>query len=282
MVRIEYLLRFIEEDSPSGDITSDAVIPDGKCAAVIRAEDEGIIAGIEEACALFTHFGIDSRETRHDGDAVFPQDILLSLYGCPKGILLVERTALNIIGRMSGIATQTRKLADEVAAVNPRCRIASTRKTCPGIRALDKKAVHLGGGDPHRMNLSDGILIKDNHLALVPLPDAIQAAKAVSVYRKIEAEVETPADALIAAEAGADIILLDNMTPSQVRDSLDRLARSGFRDRVRIELSGGITDTTLAEYAALDIDVISMGALTHTVKNFSVTLEILPGNEGSG
>lgn len=277
MVRIEYLLRFIDEDSPSGDITSDAVIQDRICSAAIRAEDRGIIAGIEEARALFTHFGIDTKEMKHDGDVVSPQDILLLLTGSAKGILLVERTALNIIGRMSGIATQTKKRADEIAAVNPRCRIASTRKTCPGIRALDKKAVQIGGGDPHRMSLSDGILIKDNHLALVTLPDAITAAKAVSVYRKIEVEVETPGNALTAAEAGADIILLDNMTPGQVRETLDLLERAGFRNRVRIELSGGINDTTLPEYAVLDVDVISMGALTHTVNNFSVTLEIFPG-----
>lgn len=279
MVPLQYLLRFIEEDCPSGDVTSDAVIPDGTCRAVIRAEQEGIIAGIGEASVLFEHFGVVTEPGRHDGDRVVPHDIILSLAGNAKGILLVERTALNIIGRMSGIATQTRKLADTVSAVNPRCRIAATRKTCPGLRVLDKKAVQLGGGDPHRMTLSDGILIKDNHLVLVPLKVAIQSARAVSAYRKIEAEVETLRDARTAAEAGADIILLDNMTPRMVGETLDGLRCAGLRDQVTIELSGGIDETTLPEYAALDVDVISMGALTHTVKNFSVTLEILPGTE---
>jgi nicotinate-nucleotide pyrophosphorylase (carboxylating) len=276
IVPLQYLLRFIEEDSPFGDITTDAVIPDRPCRAVIRAEEEGIIAGISEASALFEHFGIQARPGKQDGDTVVPDDIVLSLAGNAKGILLVERTALNIIGRMSGIATQTKKLADIVSAANARCRIAATRKTSPGFRALDKKAVQLGGGDPHRMSLSDGILIKDNHLMLVSLPDAIRAAKAVSAYRKIEVEVETPQDALTGAKEGADILLLDNMTPRRVRETLSSLKHAGLRDRMTIELSGRIDERTLPEYVTLDIDVISIGALTHTVKNFSVTLEILP------
>ncbi|MDD1680120.1 MAG: carboxylating nicotinate-nucleotide diphosphorylase [Methanoregula sp.] len=276
MVPIHYLLRFIEEDSPFGDITSDAVIPDKSCNAVIRAEQEGVIAGIAEASALFTYFGILAKPGKQDGDRVISEDIILSLSGNAKGILLVERTALNIIGRMSGIATQTRKLADMISSVNSRCRIAATRKTSPGFRALDKKAVQLGGGDPHRMSLSDGILIKDNHLMLVSLPEAIRAAKAGSAYRKIEVEVETPRDALTAAKEGADILLLDNMIPGMVSETLAGLKRAGLRDRVTIELSGGIDERTLPEYATLDVDVISMGSLTHSVKNFSVTLEIQP------
>jgi nicotinate-nucleotide pyrophosphorylase (carboxylating) len=276
MVPLQYLLRFIEEDSPFGDVTSEAIIPDKPCRAVIRAEQEGIIAGLAEASALFTHFRVLAKPGKQDGDTVIPQDIILLLAGDAKAILLVERTALNIIGRMSGIATQTRKIADMVSSVNSRCRIAATRKTSPGFRALDKKAVQLGGGDPHRMSLSDGILIKDNHLMLVPLAEAIRSARAVSAYRKIEAEVETVQAALMAAQEGADIILLDNMTPGRVRETLAVLKRAGLRDRVTIELSGGIDETKLPKYAALDVDVISMGALTHTVKNFSVTLEIQP------
>jgi nicotinate-nucleotide pyrophosphorylase (carboxylating) len=277
MVPIEYLLRFIEEDSPFGDVTSDAVIPQRPCRAVIRAEQEGVIAGIAEACALFMHFGIRAEPIKQDGDIVITEDIVLSLAGNAKGILLVERTALNLIGRMSGIATQTRVLVNMVSSVNSRCRIASTRKTSPGLRALDKKAVQLGGGDPHRMSLSDGILIKDNHLMLIPLTEAIRAARAHSVYRKVEVEVETPEDALIAAQEGADIILLDNMGPEWIQETLAGLKQAGLRDRLTVELSGGIDETTLPVYATLDVDVISIGALTHTVKNFSVTLEILPG-----
>ena len=276
MVSLEYLLHFIDEDAPYGDATSDAVIPDIRCYAEITAEQSGIIAGLTEANMLFSHYGVAVEQPARDGNEVGAGEILLSLTGDAKKILLVERTALNIIGRMSGIATQTRKMAEIISAVNPHCRVAATRKTCPGFRALDKKAVQLGGGDPHRGDLSEGILLKDNHLALIPLREAIVAAKKVTLYKKIEVEAETPADALLAASAGADIILLDNMNPDQVTATLIDLAREGFRERVIIELSGGIDERTIGAYAALGVDVISMGALTHTVRNFSVTLDIVP------
>jgi nicotinate-nucleotide pyrophosphorylase (carboxylating) len=276
MVVLDYLLQFIEEDAPSGDVTSVAIIPDIACNALIRAEQAGIIAGLEEASTLFSHFGVSVNHLAKDGDAVCQNDTLLLLKGDAKKILLVERTALNIIGRMSGIATQTRKMADVVSAVNPSCRVAATRKTCPGFRILDKKAVMIGGGDPHRMNLSDGILIKDNHLALVPLGSAIQAAKIGTAYKKIEIEVETPENALLAVKAGADIIMLDNMSPGQITRTISVLKSEGLRDRVIIELSGGIDESSLQQYAELDVDVISLGVLTHSVKNLSVNLEIIP------
>ncbi|NMB78416.1 MAG: carboxylating.nicotinate-nucleotide diphosphorylase, partial [Methanomicrobiales archaeon] len=142
--------------------------------------------------------------------------------------------------------------------------------------ALDKKAVTLGGGDPHRANLSEGFLIKDNHLALVPLKEAIGKAKAYSAYKKIEIEVEMPEDAVRAAECGADIIMLDNMSPKLVKNTLMLLEKSGLRNRVTIEVSGGIDEKTLEGYAETGVDVISMGALTHTVRNFSVTMELSP------
>ncbi|HZK30413.1 MAG TPA: carboxylating.nicotinate-nucleotide diphosphorylase, partial [Methanoregula sp.] len=134
------------------------------------------------------------------------------------------------------------------------------------------------GGDPHRMNLSDGILIKDNHLVLVPLLTAIHAAKKVSAYTKIEVEVETSDDALSATKAGADIIMLDNMSVEKITRTIDLLKREGLRDHIIIEISGGINEGNLPEYAALDVDVISLGALTHSVRNLSVNLEILPCN----
>ncbi len=275
MVSLEYLLKFIEEDAPSGDVTSDAIIPDVTCRAVIRAEQEGVAAGLLEAAALFSHFGVDVQQESRDGEVVKTGVVLLSLSGDAKKVLLVERTALNIIGRMSGIATQTQKMVDLVQTENPRCRVAGTRKTCPGLRALDKKAVALGGGDPHRSSLSDGVLIKDNHLVLVPVKEAVRRAKAASTYRKIEIEVENADDALLAAQAGADILLFDNMTPDSVRTTIRELEQADLRDKVTIELSGGITAETIREYARTGADVISLGALTHTVRNFSVTLEIL-------
>jgi nicotinate-nucleotide pyrophosphorylase (carboxylating) len=277
MVLIDYLLHFIEEDAPFGDVTSSAIIPDITCSAVIRAEQPGIIAGLKEVSLLFSHFGVSAESLVKDGDLVRQGDSLLLLKGDAKKILLVERTALNIIGRMSGIATQTKKLADIVSSINNTCRVAATRKTCPGFQVLDKKAVKIGGGDPHRMNLSDGILIKDNHLVLVPLIPAIRAAKKVSAYTKVEVEVETSEDALSAARAGADIIMLDNMNPEKVTQTINVLKHEGLREQVIIEISGGIDEMNLPAYAALNIDVISLGALTHTVKNLSVNLEILPG-----
>jgi nicotinate-nucleotide pyrophosphorylase (carboxylating) len=177
---------------------------------------------------------------------------------------------------MSGIATRTRFLSALVHAKNPACRLAATRKTCPGFGALDKKAVLIGGGDPHRANLSEGFLIKDNHLVIVPLREALRRAREYSAYKKIEVEVEQKEDAVTAAESGADIIMLDNMTPGQVGETIKLLDQAGLRDRVTLEVSGGIDETTLGAYAASGADVISMGALTHTVKNFSVTLEIFP------
>lgn len=276
MVLIDYLLRFIKEDAPFGDVTSDAIITDITCNAVIRVEQQGVIAGLKEASLLFSHFDISVKPLVKDGDMVRKKDSLMVLNGNAKKILLIERTALNIIGRMSGIATQTKKMSDIVTAVNPSCRVAATRKTCPGFQVLDKKAVKIGGGDPHRMNLSDGILIKDNHLVLVPLVPAIRAAKKVSAYTKVEVEVETSDDALSASRAGADIIMLDNMSPEMITHTINMLKREGLRDNVIIEISGGIDEGALQTYAALEVDIISLGALTHSVRNLSVNLEILP------
>jgi nicotinate-nucleotide pyrophosphorylase (carboxylating) len=278
MELLNYMLRFIEEDAPSGDITSSSVIPDISCTAIMRAEQGGIIAGLSEVSTLCSHFGITVKQGAKDGDRVSKDDMVLLLSGDAKKILLVERTALNIIGRMSSIATQTRTMADIVSSVNPHCRVAATRKTCPGFQIFDKKAVQIGGGDPHRMNLSDGILIKDNHLALVPLRSAIRAVKNLSMFKKIEVEVESSDDAVIAATAGADIIMLDNMTPDQVAQTIELLKREGMRDRILIELSGGINESSIINYASLDVDAISLGFLTHSVSNFSVNLEIVPKN----
>ena len=277
MIPIEDLLRFVREDAPWGDATSEAVVPDVVCRAVIRAKDTGIVAGLEEARALFEHLGVMVHQRTPDGRPVAPGTTLLELEGRARAILLLERTALNIIGRMSGIATRTREAVDAVRVVSPDVRVAATRKTAPGLRALDKKAVVLGGGDPHRYSLSDMVLIKDNHLALVPLPEAIRKAKEWSRYRVVEVEVETARDAVGAAVAGADIILLDNMAPDAVREAVGSLVARGLRERVTIEVSGGVAGGDLAGYAAAGIDIISMGALTHTVRNFDVSLDILRG-----
>lgn len=214
-IPISYLLKFVEEDAPYGDITSEAVIPREMSAkGVIIAKQEGIIAGVDEARKLFEYFGVEVNVKKQDGEFVKKGDVIMEVKGNARAILLVERTALNIIGRMSGIATETRRLVDIVREVNPKVKIAGTRKSL--LRLLDKKAIMIGGGEPHRFSLSDAILIKDNHLALVPLEEAIRRAKEFSVYKVVEVEVESLEDAIKAAKAGADVIMLDNMTPEEI------------------------------------------------------------------
>ncbi|MBP1912573.1 nicotinate-nucleotide pyrophosphorylase (carboxylating) [Thermococcus stetteri] len=274
MVPLSYLLRFIEEDATFGDVTSEAVIPEELGArAVIIAKQDGVIAGIEEANALFEHFGVKVKVKKRDGERVKKGDIVLELEGNARAILLVERTALNIMGRMSGIATEVRRLSETVKKVNPKVRVAGTRKTL--LKPIDKRALLIGGGETHRFSLSDAILIKDNHLALVPLEEAIKRAKEFSVYKVVEVEVESLEDALRAARAGADVIMLDNMKPDEIAEVVEALKREGLRKRVRIEVSGGVTPENITEYAKLDVDVISLGYLTHSVKNFDVSLEII-------
>ena len=270
---LNYLLRFIEEDSPFGDITSEAVIPEGtKAKAVIIAKQNGIIAGVEEARILFEHFGVEVEVRKHDGEEVKRGEVILELRGDARAILLVERTALNVMGRMSGIATEVRKLVKKVKAVNPKVRVAGTRKSL--LKPIDKRALLIGGAEPHRFSLSDAILIKDNHLALVPLEEAIKRAKAFSVYKVVEVEVESIEDALKAAKAGADVIMLDNMKPEEIAETVEALKREGLRERVKIEVSGGITPDNIEQYAKLEVDVISLGYLTHSVKNFDISLEV--------
>ncbi|MCD6523684.1 MAG: carboxylating nicotinate-nucleotide diphosphorylase [Thermococcus sp.] len=274
MTPISYLLRFIEEDAPFGDVTSEAVIPEGiKARAVIIAKQDGIIAGVEEAKALFEHFGVKVSVKKRDGEEAKKGDVILELEGDARAILLVERTALNVMGRMSGIATEVRRLVEKVKPVNPKVRVAGTRKSL--LKPIDKRAIIIGGGEPHRFSLSDAILIKDNHLALVPLEEAIKRAKSFSVYKVVEVEVESLEDAIKAARAGADVVMLDNMTPEEIAETVEALKREGLRDRVKIEVSGGITPENIEEYAKLDVDVISLGYLTHSVKNFDVSLEIV-------
>jgi nicotinate-nucleotide pyrophosphorylase (carboxylating) len=274
-VTLEYLLSLVEEDAPSGDITTDSIIPPGtRCNAVIIAKDAGVICGLSEAERLFTHLGVQVTRTSPDGAYVEQGDVVLMLEGNASCILLLERTTLNIIGRMSGIATKTKSFVDRIRISGIDCRVAATRKTSPGMRGLDKKAVLIGGGDPHRYSLSDGILIKDNHLVLIGLTEAIASAKARTLYKKIEVETEDIESAVLAAEAGADIIMLDNMTPEMVVLTLEELNSKNLRVNRIIEVSGTINEETIAGYAVPGVDVISIGALTHSVRNFDVSLEI--------
>jgi len=274
-VPLELLHRFLEEDAPFGDSTSEAIVPGIWCTAAIFARKEGVIAGMEEAEALLSSLSLSVQSLVADGSLVRKETRIQEIHGPAEKILLAERTVLNILGRMSGIATRTRQLVDRVHAINPRCRVASTRKTAPGLRLLDKKAVVIGGGDSHRYSLSDMILIKDNHLSLVPLQEAITRAQAQSPYRLIEVEVTTPSMAEEAARMGVPIIMLDNLSVERVSETLDLLNRKGLRKGLIIEVSGGITEDNIDAYASLAIDIISLGSLTHSVTTLDLSLEIL-------
>lgn len=273
----DILIGYLREDTGRGDITSEVIVHDIDSYAEIIAKSDGIISGLEEAAFIFGYAGAEAVLTAADGERVATGKKLMEIRGKGRSILLAERTALNIIGRMSGVATKTNRIAEKVRSINPDARIAGTRKTSPGARAIDKKAIAAGGGDPHRFDLSDAFLIKDNHLALCPAPEAIRKAREFSLYKKIEIEAESPADALTAARAGADIIMLDNMTPEEISETLKLLSAEGLREKISIEVSGRIDEDNIEAYSGLDIDSISMGALTHSVENFDVSLEMKPG-----
>ena len=219
----QYLNSFVLEDSPFGDITRIATGISGVADASVVLKEPAVIAGIDEATSIFNKYSIEISESRRDGERVKANKTIMRLTGSVDSILLLERTVLNIMGRMSGISTITSELQEIIYEVNPDCKVAATRKTAPGLRILDKKAVIIGGGEPHRYSLSDCILIKDNHLAVLPLKELITNARSFSVYKTIEVEITIPSDAVKAAQYGADIILLDNMSPGKVSETIKLL-----------------------------------------------------------
>jgi nicotinate-nucleotide pyrophosphorylase (carboxylating) len=274
---INKLTEFLVEDLGYGDITTDTLIDED---VIVKAEvickEEGIVAGLTEASILFKNFGCSVKALVKDGEKVRDGSKLLLVEGPARSILKVERTALNILMRMSGIATETVKLVQKVRKANPKVRVAATRKTAPGLRFFDKKAVKLGGGDPHRMSLDDAILIKDNHLRLIgSIKKAVKLAKAKNFNRKVEVEVNSVKEAVEAAKAGSDIILLDNLTPSEVKTIVESLIKRKLRDKVVLEVSGGVTLDNAAKYAKTGIDVISAGYITHSAKALDISLEIV-------
>ncbi|MGF3521879.1 MAG: carboxylating nicotinate-nucleotide diphosphorylase [Candidatus Bathyarchaeia archaeon] len=273
----EKLLKLLAEDVGQGDATSDAVIPSGlEATAEVIAKANGVVAGIEEATVLAEALGLKVNAAVADGSTVKSGQVFMQIHGDAKTILAVERTLLNVVSRMSGIATATRDLTEKLRKANLPPKIAATRKTAPGLLFFDKKAVVIGGGDAHRMHLDDMVLIKDNHVALAgSLEEAIHRAKQhVSFSTKIEVEVENPQDALKAAELGADIVMLDNFSPQQAKEAVALLKKGGFFGRVLLEASGGITPENLFEFASAGVDVISLGELTHSVKALDLSLEI--------
>jgi nicotinate-nucleotide pyrophosphorylase (carboxylating) len=274
----ESLRSFIAEDLGHGDITSNALIESAQNGeGTVVCKEDAVVAGIEEAVLLLEITGCKGRARTRDGSRVKAGTAILSASGPARALLGVERTLLNLVSHMSGIATTTADLvliADK--ASNGRVRVACTRKTLPGLRYFEKRAVELGGGDTHRLRLDDAVLIKDNHLAFSgPLDESIRKVRAqVSFTKKIEVEVTSPSQAVQAAKVRADIILLDNMTPREVKESVDLLKAKRLREHVLIEASGGIRRETISSYARTGVDVVSVGAITHSAKAIDMSMEI--------
>ncbi|KQV22692.1 nicotinate-nucleotide pyrophosphorylase [Rhizobium sp. Root1203] len=271
---IEPLVRnaLAEDLGLAGDITSAAVIPaDHRSSLVMAARQQGVIAGLDAAELAFQLVDPAITVVRHieDGSTVLAGDIIATISGPSRGLLTGERTALNFLGHLSGIATVTAGLVRAVEGT--KASIACTRKTTPGLRALEKYAVRAGGGMNHRFALNDAVLIKDNHVAIAGgVAEAIRRARAgVGHLVKIEVEVDTLEQLREAMEVGVDAVLLDNMTPEQLRQAVAIVDR-----RAITEASGGVTPATVAAIAASGVDLISVGWCTHSAPTLDIGLDM--------
>ncbi len=273
----ETLKKFLDEDIGHGDITTDALV-DSRTKATGQAvcKERAVIAGLSESIILLKLLGCEGKSKVRDGQEVPAGTIILEVNGYGSSLLKVERVLLNLLSHMSGVATATAELVSIARKNGSSVRIACTRKTLPGLRYFEKRAVELGGGDTHRLRLDDAVLIKDNHLELAgSITGAVRKAKAkVSFTKKIEVEATSPNQAVEAAHAGADIVLLDNMRPQEVKKSLDLLEAKKLRGGILVEVSGGITRDNLANYVKTGVDVISVGSITHSAKAIDMSLEL--------
>jgi len=258
---------WLSEDVGDGDLTSLSVIDEAAvCEARVLVKAPGVVCGLEAAAAVWAALGARLEPLAADGDRVEPGPVA-RVRGPARAVLTGERLALNLLGRLSGIATLTRRYVDAVAGTG--VEILDTRKTTPGLRALEKHAVRCGGGRNHRLGLFDAVLIKDNHLRLAgSIGEAVARARSTGV--PVEVECDTLDQVREALDAGADGILLDNMAPAQLREAVALVA-----GRARLEASGGITLDTVRAAAESGVDVISVGALTHSSCSLDVSLEVL-------
>jgi nicotinate-nucleotide pyrophosphorylase (carboxylating) len=276
---IENAIRsFLTEDLGYGDITTNVLVDsERRGEGRVVCKENAVIAGMEEAFVLLELAGCKGTAKAHDGDRIKARTIILSVRGPARALLSVERTLLNLLSHMSGVATATADLVSIAKKESQgKVKIACTRKTLPGLRYYEKRAVELGGGDAHRLRLDDAVLIKNNHLELAgSITDSVRKAKkTVSFTKKVEVEVTTPDQAVEAAQVGADIVLLDNMTTKEVERSVSLLKAKSLRDRVIVEASGGIRKENLASYAKTGVDVISVGAITHSAPAIDMSMEI--------
>ncbi|HEY7367488.1 MAG TPA: carboxylating nicotinate-nucleotide diphosphorylase [Nitrosopumilaceae archaeon] len=266
------LARFLAEDIGKGDITSN-LLPRKKINARIISRQNGIIAGVDYAKEIFSSKGCKVKIIKKDGKKIKQNQTIIEISGSAQSILSCERTVLNLLSRMSGIATKTKKLVEKINAVNPRVKLYATRKTAPGLRFFDKEAVKIGGGEKHRMTLEEMVMVKDNHIAVVgSIPRII--LKARKKYKKIEVEVESQEEALLAASAGANIIMLDNFTPKEIINTINKLKKTKLRKQVKLEASGGINEKNIGTYAKTGIDMISVGEITNSVSGIDLSLEV--------
>lgn len=274
----ESLIKFLREDIGQGDLTSEYLVDeDSKSTSFITCKSEfAVVAGLEELRTLFDICNCESKALVNDGDSVRKGRKVMTIKGNTKSILKAERTALNLLMRMSGIATDTKKFVDIVRNVSSDIKITGTRKTAPGLRFFDKKAIELGGGYAHRNTLSEMILIKDNHLAVTnSIRHSILTARAKSSNNTmIECEVCNTRQSIDAIKSGADIIMLDNFSPKEAHRTISYLRRSGLRGKIQVEISGGVNLSNIKDYASALPDMISVGSLTHSSKSIDFSMEI--------
>jgi nicotinate-nucleotide pyrophosphorylase (carboxylating) len=268
------LLAMLREDIGSGDITAAATIPaNARASAQYRSKEALIVAGIPvvQEMVKLADPQLEFKALSSDGTSIEARTAIAELRGSARSILTVERTTLNLLQRMCGIATLTRQYVDRIAGT--RARIIDTRKTAPGLRVLDKYAVTCGGATNHRMGLSDGVLIKNNHLAFhSSIKDAMQETRRhLGHLVKVEVEVRNLDELKVAIEAGADVVLLDNFTADETRKAVEIT-----RGRIPLESSGGITLETVRSFAETGVDYISVGALTHSVPAVDIHLRVTP------
>lgn len=274
---LKELYRFLDQDIGFEDLTTRALIePDLRTKARIMSKQDGVLAGIDIVSIILHEYKINIIEKKDDGAELNSGDIILELEGDAATILTLERTLLNLLMRMSGIATVTSQMVKKARSTNPDVIVAGTRKTTPGLQFWEKQAIRIGGGDTHRYCLDDAVLIKDNHLALVGDVDlAIKKAKDYASFtKKIEIEVENLDDAIKSAQSGADIIMLDNMQVEEIETVIEAMNHENLKDKILIEISGGINPDNIGEYAKTGVNVISSGYITHSAGVLDMSLEI--------
>jgi len=269
----------LAEDIGFADITSEALVPEGMNAgAEIIVNQQGVLAGVAEAAIAFDEVGVRTRIVKQDGQRIRPGAVVMRVDGSARGILAAERTALNLLMRMSGVATATLEMLERARKANSDVVLAATRKTMPLLSYFDKRAIRLGGGDPHRFRLDDCVLIKGDHIRLVgSIEKAVKKARGASFSKKVEIEVNSSKDALDAARTGADIVMFDNMRPADVKRAIETITKAGLRRCVILEASGGIDPSNVASYAATGVDIISSSYMTFRAPALDMSLEIKGG-----